>query len=317
MLSRRTLLLAGVAAALPARTASAQAPQPASAVDFEVPAGACDCHAHVFGDPVRFPFSPARTYTPGTALPDELQRLHAALRVQRAVIVTASAYGTNNSATLDAVRVRGRDARGIVVIDVDASERELDRMHQAGVRGARLFEARARLDPEGARQRFRALAPRLRDRGWHLQIFTHTSTITALKDLVLDSPVPVVFDHYGAARGELGLEQPGFRDLLELVAAGKAYVKISGAYRFSNRTPDYDDMRPLAQALIAANPERILWATDWPHTHGDIPGKKPTDIFPFIEVDDAHLFNLFARWVPEPALRKRILVDNPARLYAF
>jgi predicted TIM-barrel fold metal-dependent hydrolase len=130
--------------------------------------------------------------------------------------------------------------------------------------------------------------------------------------------VPVVFDHFGGAQATLGLEQPGFSDLLQLVKSGKAYVKISGAYRASQKAPDYIDAAPLARALIAANPERILWGTDWPHPNSaPMPGVGPMDVRPFTDIDDARLLNQLPGWAPEASLRKTILVDNPARLYGF
>jgi|SRR3984885_12418822 predicted TIM-barrel fold metal-dependent hydrolase len=319
MLSRRQFFIGAIAsaAALRASKVSASAPQPKTAVDFKVPLCACDSHTHVFGDPARFPLSPARTYTPPIALPSELIKLHETLGIQRVVIVTASAYGTNNAATLQAVRTRSPHARGIVVIDDATSAYELDSMDRAGACGVRLFLAGAAADPASARRQFEATLRHLEGRAWHIQIFTNPVIVRALHDLVRDSPVPVVFDHFGGARGELGVSQPGFDSLLELVQTGKAYVKLSAAYRLSTRAPDFQDMAPLARALIAANRDRILWASDWPHTNGDLPGKKPTDLFPFIPVDDAHLLNLLHAWVPDPLLRKHILVDNPSRLYGF
>jgi predicted TIM-barrel fold metal-dependent hydrolase len=127
-----------------------------------------------------------------------------------------------------------------------------------------------------------------------------------------------VFDHFGGAEAKLGLDQPGFADLLDLVKSGKAYVKISGAYRASTQGPDYSDAAPLAKALITANPERIIWGTDWPHPDSVTPpGRKPTDVTPLYQIDDGRLLNQLAVWAPDTAVRKTILVDNPARLYGF
>jgi len=140
--------------------------------------------------------------------------------------------------------------------------------------------------------------------------------ISGIKDLVLSSPVPVVFDHFGGAQAALGPAQPGFSDLLDLVRSGKAYVKISGAYRASTQAPDYPDVVPLAKALIAANAERIVWGTDWPHPNSDS-GKPITEVAPLFQIDDGRLFNQLPVWAPEAATRKTILVDNPARLYRF
>ena len=131
-------------------------------------------------------------------------------------------------------------------------------------------------------------------------------------------PMPIVFDHFGGAKAELGVEQPGFADLVELVRSGKAYVKISGAYRASKLGPDYADCVPLARALIGANAERIVWGTDWPHPNSVTPpGKQPTDITPVFQIDDGRLLNQLPVWTADAAIRKKILVDNPARLYGF
>ena len=296
-----------------------RAPQPSVALSFEVPRGACDCHTHIHGDPETFPFFAGRVYTPEMALPDEMAALHKALRVQRVVIVTPSVYGTDNSATLYGMKARGDDARGVAVIDDAVTESQLDAMGEAGMRGIRLNLATSGMnDPKVARDRLRAAADRMARRNWHVQIYTTLPMISAIGDLVAASPVPVVFDHFGGAQARLGVEQPGFADLLDLVRSGRAYVKISGAYRASSLAPDHVDVVPLARALIAANPDRVVWGTDWPHPDSATPpGGKPTDVSPLIRIDDARLLNQLAVWAPDPAVRARILVDNPARLYGF
>ena len=173
-------------------------------------------------------------------------------------------------------------------------------------------------DPALGRQRFLSAVERMKSRNWHVQMYTNLAMISAIKDLVAASPVPVVFDHFGGARAELGPQQPGFLELVDLVQSGKAYVKISGAYRVSKLAPDYADVVPLAKALIAANPERIVWGTDWPHPDSVTPpGRKPTDVNPLLQIDDGRLLNQLSVWAPDPGIRKMILVDNPARLYAF
>ena len=156
------------------------------------------------------------------------------------------------------------------------------------------------------------------ERGWHVQMYTNLAMITAIKDIVATSPVPLVFDHFGGAQAALGVEQPGFADLVEMVKSGKAYVKISGAYRSSKLGPEYKDCIPLAQALIAANSDRIVWGTDWPHPDSVTPpGRKPTEVTPLFQIDDGKLLNQLPVWAPDAAVRKKILVDNPARLYGF
>lgn len=304
-------------ALLQARASFAKASQPATAVNFDVPPHACDCHTHIFGDPAKFPFSAARIYTPETALPAEMSALHRALHIERVVIVTPSVYGTDNSATLYGMKTRGATARGVAVIDAKTSETELDAMHRAGVGGIRInLTTSGQDDPALGRERFRAAVDRVKTRGWHVQMYTNLKVIVAIKDLVSESPVPVVFDHFGGAQAALGLKQAGFSDLLELVQAGKAYVKISGAYRASSLGPDYPDVAPLAQALIGSNPERIVWGSDWPHP-AQVPGRKPTDLTPLYQIDDGRLLNQLPLWAPDAAVRKQILVDNPARLYGF
>jgi predicted TIM-barrel fold metal-dependent hydrolase len=316
MPTRREVLIGAIAG----RVIFARASQPATPVNFAIPAHACDCHTHIVGGADRFPFSPGRTYTPETALPEEMSALHRALGIERVVIVTPSVYGTDNSATLYGMKARGANARGIAVIDERTPESDLDAMGQAGVRGIRLNLATAGpADPAAGRQRFQEAAGRLqRRRGWHIQVYAGLAVVSGIKDLVLDSPVPVVFDHFGGARAALGVEQPGFTDLLELVRRAKAYVKLSGAYRASALAPDYTDAIPFAKRLIAANSDRIVWGTDWPHPATTTPaGHLPTDVTPMLEIDDGRLLNQLAVWAPDAAIRQKILVDNPARLYGF
>jgi predicted TIM-barrel fold metal-dependent hydrolase len=321
MFSRRSILLATIAAGVTMqnRNAMAKASQPSTPVNFDVPAEACDCHTHIHGDPEKFPFFAGRVYTPEPASPEEMSALHNALHIERVVIVTPSVYGSDNSATRFGMMARGATARGVAVIDDKTSEAELDAMNKAGFRGIRLNLATGGVsDPNVGRARFLAAVERVKARGWHIQLYTSLAMISALKDSFAASPVPVVFDHFGGAQAELGVDQPGFADLLALVKSGKAYVKISGAYRASKLAPDYPDAAPLAQALIAANAERIVWGTDWPHPDSaTVPGRKPTDVAPLFQIDDGRLLNQLPVWAPDAAIRKTILVDNPARLYGF
>ena len=321
MLNRRNLLLASIAAgvAVPNRTAFAKAAQPMTPVNFEVPPGACDCHTHIHGDPEKFPFFAGRVYTPEPASPEEMAALHKALNIERVVIVTPSVYGTDNSATLFGIKFRGNTARGVAVIDDKTPESDLDAMGKAGIRGMRINLATSGAnDPSVGRARLQAAIERMKARGWHIQIYTNLALVPAIKDLVAGSPVPVVFDHFGGADAALGVEQPGWADLVELVKSGKAYVKISGAYRLSKQGPDYPDAAPFARALIAANADRIVWGTDWPHPNSVTPpDKKATDLTPLFQIDDSRLLNQLPVWAPDAAIRKKILVDNPAKLYGF
>jgi predicted TIM-barrel fold metal-dependent hydrolase len=321
MTRRELLRVIAVAAAAPIREArvAGRAVQSTTGVRFGVPTGACDCHIHVIGDPARFPFAPERVYTPPPASPEMSRAIHRALHLTRTVVVQPSVYGTNNACMLDALAQLGTAARGVAVIDAKASDAELDAMDRAGVRGIRInLETAGQTDPNVGRSRLQDVIARLKGRRWHVQIYTRPAVIERIADLVDASPVPVVFDHFGGAQAALGLEQPGFGALLKLVKSGKAYVKISGAYRASTDGPAYADAAPFAKALIGANLERILWGTDWPHVDSTPrAGRKPTDVAPPLSIDDGQLMNQLAIWAPTAAQRRRILVANPAQLYGF
>jgi predicted TIM-barrel fold metal-dependent hydrolase len=295
------------------RLANAKASQPATKVSFEVPAGACDCHTHIHGDPAKFPWFAGRTYTPEMAVPEEMTALHKALKIQRVVIVTPSVYGTDNSAAISGLAARGNDARGVAVIDAKTTDAELDRLAALGFKGIRLNLSTAGIsDPKVATERFVAAAARMKSRGWHIQINTTLPVIAAMKDALAASPVTLVFDHFGNAQEERGVGQPGFSDLVDLVKSGKAYVKISIS---GGARDNYGYFTPLAQTLIAANIERILWGSNWPHPNG-VNGSTEK-VSPLWQVDDGLVLNLLPTWAPDPAVRKTILVDNPARLYQF
>jgi predicted TIM-barrel fold metal-dependent hydrolase len=289
-----------------------------SAPAFAAPRGACDCHTHIFGPAARFPFSPQRVYTPGDASIEDLLALHRALGLDRVVIVHPSPYGADNACTIDALRRLGARSRGVAVIDAATSDAALREMHEVGVRGVRVnLETGGVRDPAAARRLLQEAAARVAPLGWHVQTFTNLSVIEALHDVILALPTTLVVDHFGRAQAAQGVAQPGFAALLSLVRRGKAYVKLSAAYRLSE-APDFADVAVLARALIDANPDRVVWGTDWPH-----PGARPRSpadrdkIEPFIPVDDGRALNRLAEWAGEPARLARILVENPARLYGF
>ena len=316
MFKRRDFLLGtvSVGALLHTRLAFAKAVQQVSAVNFAVPAGACDCHTHIHGDPAKFPWFAGRVYTPELATPEEMLVVHKALRMQRVVIVTPSVYGTDNASTLWGMQARGRDARGVAVIDDKTTDAELDAMHKAGMRGIRLNLATSGVkDPAVARKRFEDAAARMKSRSWHIQLNTNLAIIAAMKDALAASPVPIVFDHFGGAAPEKGADQPGFGDMVGLVKSGKAYVKISVS---AGPRETYAGFAPLAKELIAANADRILWGTNWPHPNSGS-GRKPTEVTPLFQVDNGIVLNQLPTWAPDEGVRKKILVDNPARLYQF
>lgn len=310
-----------LAAALPfAGRATAAEMTVKTPVALQVPAGACDCHVHVFPDPAAFPFWQGRGYTPPVATAQDLLALQKALHMDRVVIVQPSVYGTDNSATLDGIRQLGPDrARGVAVIDASTTPAQLDMMAASGIRGVRVnLEQAGVFDPAASAKLMAATVAQIAGRPWHLQVYSRLAVIAPLHSQLAALPIPVVFDHFGGTQAALGAEQPGFDAVLDLVRSGKAYVKISGAYRSSIKAPDYADVAPLARALVAANPDRLVWGTDWPHPDSaSVPGRKPTDLAPAQPIDDGRVLNLLADWAPDVATRAKILVDNPKRLYGF
>jgi predicted TIM-barrel fold metal-dependent hydrolase len=321
-LTRRDALVGGVAIALCAQytqIAEGAASQPATAVNFDIPANACDCHSHIFCDSQRFPFWAGRTYTPEVASVRESLALHRALHLDRIVVVNSLVYGVDNACMLDALRQFGHRARGIALVDDTTSDAELDTLQAAGVRGIRLnFVDLGMPDAAAVRQRFQTAVKKIAGRNWHIQIYSKLPVVEALADAVVTAPVPVVFDHFAGARASLGVRQPSFDVLVNLVRVGKAYVKLSAAYRISEQSPDYPDAALLARALISANPQRVLWGTDWPHPDSSrVPGRNPTDVAPLLRVDDGQLLNQLPFWAPDASLRRKILVENPASLYGF
>jgi predicted TIM-barrel fold metal-dependent hydrolase len=266
-----------------------------------MPAGAWDTHIHAIGDAARFPLDPRRGYTPAMVPIEDYAALMDRLGIARAVLVQPSIYGTDNAAMVDALTRYPQRFRGVAVVGGDVDDATLDALDRAGVRGVRANL----LNPAGISLADAiALAPRLARRGWHLQLQIDVSTFDAF-DRIPQLPLPVVVDHFGYMPAAKGVDEPGFRRLLALVAAGTCYVKLSSPYRLKAwRGEGWGAVTPLARALVAANPQRLLWASDWPHT--DLREDMP---------DDGDLLNLLAEWVPDAAQRRAILVDNPASLY--
>jgi predicted TIM-barrel fold metal-dependent hydrolase len=285
---------------------------------FDVPRNACDCHVHVFAPPDQFAFSADRVYTPGVASVDDLLSLQRALHLDRVVITQASPYGADNSCLLDALRLLRPRVRGVAGVSGATAEAALGEMQEAGVRGARVnLESHGQRDPAAARDLMIGAASRVAAMGWHVEIYATLPVIAALRDTILSLPARVVVDHFGLAQAASGPAQSGFDALFFLLRGGRVYIKLSAAYRISAQD-DYGDAAVMARALIDANPDRILWGTDWPHP-GGMGGEKrdPGWIEPFRPEDDGRALNRLRRWVPDPAQLRKILVENPARLYGF
>jgi predicted TIM-barrel fold metal-dependent hydrolase len=271
---------------------------------LKIPPGACDCHVHVFGPAARFPFVANRTYTPPDASVKELLGLQKRLGFERMVIVHPSPYGTDNSCTLDALRRLAGRARGVAVIDEGISQEQLLEMQKLGVRGVRLnLQTEGVEDPNIARKRLRETAARVAPLGWHVQTFTNLALLRKVRPE--DLPAPLVIDHFGLPR-----DRQDCAYLIYLLKTKNVYVKLSAAHRVPI------DPGPVARALIAANPERCLWGTDWPHPFTRGPRQR-AEVQPFDPVDDVAALERFHGWVGDAALFRKILVDNPARLYDF
>lgn len=297
------------------------AAQPRTPIAFDVPESACDCLTHIFGDPSQYPMSPGRTYTPPPASVEEIQAMLRGIHFSRVVIVQPTIYGTDNTCTVDAVQRLGSGARGMAVVDEQTTAAELDRLQAVGMCGVRInMETIGQADPAVARRRFKTAVTQVTDRpGWHIQMYLRPAMFDAIEDLLADCTVPVSLDHFAGFRASDGVAQPTFTKVLEFLRAGKIYVKLSAPYLASRAEPDFDDVTPLAQALIAANPERILWATNWPHPDSgkDAPRRPLGAVYPLRQPDDGRILNLLPRWAPDPSVRRLILVDNPARLFGF
>ncbi|MDJ0896167.1 MAG: amidohydrolase family protein [Alphaproteobacteria bacterium] len=273
-----------------------------------VPAGAVDTHAHVFGPATRYAYAEDRRYTPPDALLSDYRRMLAALGVDRGVLVQPSVYGTDNTAMVDALAEAERTApntfRAVAVVDPDIPETELDRLHEAGVRGVRCNLLFRGADEFAAAEQ---IAPRLAERGWHLQVLIDVSDFAPGLGALARLPIDVVLDHMGHVPVANGIDHPGFRDVLALVREGRTWVKLSGAYRITGlEGAPYTDVVPFARALIEANPDRMVWGTDWPHP--SIRTAMP---------NDGDLLDALADWTPDPDLQRKILVDNPEALYGF
>lgn len=272
-----------------------------------LPRGACDAHTHVFGPLARFPLA----HPPDFPLPDAPFERHREMRarvgIDRAILVQPAHYGFDHAALTDAL---GRDGqcRGIGLADAGVSEAALDQLHEAGVRGLRFTDFR---NPDGSVRpgsvgvdQLRLLAPRLKERGWHAQVWAGAAALDEMLPDLLRLKAPVVLDHMAMVEVEAGVEAPRFQRLLQAVQGGDIWVKLS-LCRVSTQ-PGFIDVRPFHEALTAANPERLLWGSDWPFIR--LFDRSP-DVGALLDLDN--------EWAGDAALRQAIMVDNPARLFGF
>lgn len=277
-----------------------------------------DCHVHVL-DPERFPYIAGRRYTPPPATVTELRALHSRLGIVRTVLVQPSVYGTDNRCLLAALAELGPRARGVAVVDDTHPPSLLREMHEQGVRGARLNLQVDRIDdPHALRRRVLQLSEQLVELPWVLQVHASLQGLAGVAPTLATLRRPVVIDHFGMARADQGLRQPGFAELLELLEYPDMHIKLSGPYQISRLGPSYDDVTPIAKALVRAAPTRAIWGSDWPHPSGAQRSvdADPHAIEPFrVEDDDANLC-LLHTWASAETCRQ-VLNDTPRKLFDF
>ncbi|WP_224029950.1 amidohydrolase family protein [Paraburkholderia caribensis] len=269
---------------------------------FRLPEGAIDCHMHIYDD--RFPVAPGTTLRPTNATVAQYRLLQSRLGVKRNVVVTPSTYGTDNRCTLDALRQFGDQARGVAVIDSSVNDAELQTLHRGGIRAIRFnlsYPGATTLDM------LAPLAARIADLGWHIELVVQGARLPELERHLSALPCPLVIDHIAHVPQPGGLSSDALRTARRLVERGNTWITLSGPYVDSKTgAPVYEDVAPVAKALIDMAPERILWGTDWPH-----PTEKTQ------KPDDANLLDIIANWIGRADWQQRIFVDNPVKLYQF
>lgn len=288
------------------RTVPGPRPEASKPVVVTPPALACDAHCHVFGPAKDFPFSPKRSYTPPDSGIDSFLALQQRLGLSRAVFVQASCHGTDNSAMVDAIQRAPERFAGVAMIDDSFTDADLADLHDNNVRGIR-FNFVAHLGGAPDMDRFWRLVHRVAPLGWHIVLHLDAKDFADYSSVLDNIPVPYIIDHMARVPAADGLDQQPLQLLLDRMSTDdRCWVKISCAERLTEgRIAPYDDVIPIAQAVVAAAPDRVLWGTDWPHPNlVDMP-------------DEGALLDLLARIVPDESLRNQILVDNPEVLYDF
>jgi D-galactarolactone isomerase len=265
------------------------------------PAGACDCHMHVYDRR----YKPASTslFPPPDAPVEAYRAVQRQLGLTRAVVVQPNAYAFDNACTEEAIGQLGANARGVATIRPDIADGEIERLTRAGFRGARCFMLKGGLL---SWDEVDAIAARVARFGWHVQIQLDGRDLPLHSARIARLPCEAVIDHNGKFLEPVPPSDPAFHALLALLHGGRCWVKLSAPYETSKSgPPGYEDVSALARALVAAHPERCVWATNWPHPNINPPPSNSV------------ILDLLLDWAPDEATRRRILVDNPARLYGF
>lgn len=270
---------------------------------LKAPPGACDTHMHIYDR--RFPVASTAPFPPPEAPVAAYLKVRQRLGIERTVVVQPAAYATDNRCTLEAMAAMGPTARGVAVVDADASDAELDRLTKAGIRGIRFFMLRGGVLPWDILE---GMAARVAAFGWHVQLQLDGRDLPQHEAVLKRLKSALVIDHVGKFLEPVPVDHPSFRCLVRLVEGGRTWVKLSAPYEVSKvGPPHYDDVGALAKVLVKTAPERMLWASNWPHP------TPPKGVVP----DDAVLLDMLLDWAPDEATRRRILADNPAHLYGF
>ncbi len=280
------------------------------APDTVLPSGACDTHFHIFGPPDRFPYSEARRYTPPGAPLESYRKMAEIARLERGIAVQPTLHGFDNAAILDAVARSGGAMRAVVRFNDKTTDEELERLHEAGARGAR-FSLMS--DRPGSVDMVSHAIPRMQKLGWSLVLHVEADHFVAAEAFIRTIPIPTVIDHLARSKPSQGLDQPAFRLLRDLLKDDRFWAKIASVNKVSEKKDarvaeglPFTDVVPLGQAVIADAPDRVIWGTDWPHGNIFEPGRTP---------NDGDLVDLVAEMAGDAATLKKILVDNPTRLY--
>lgn len=284
---------------------SSQAPLPASRPRFRAPAGATDCHFHIFGPQDRYPLNSIREYTPSpTASLDAYLALASTLGIERMVVVHPTPYGIDHRCTIDSIEILGSHrTKGVALINDSIAPATLLDMDRRGFCAARVNSVARNGTPVS---QLPAVARLVAPLGWHVEVYVEGKQLPNLADTLLSQPVPVVIDHIGLIPTNRGVNSAEFLTLLRLLSSGKCWVKLCG-YRSSSAGPPYADLLAPVQKIIETAPERCVWGSDWPHSRREGP----------LMPDDGKLLDLLYDWAPSPQNLHRILVSNPAKLYRF
>jgi predicted TIM-barrel fold metal-dependent hydrolase len=277
-----------------------------------LPTNSADCHVHIYGPFAKYPPHAEGRFSPTRETPVEtLFELWDSIGVSRGVIVHALGAGGDNEVTLDALRRFPQKLRGVALVKADITDRRLDEMTDAGFKGVRINllrqDGKAVSSGGMSLEDLQALAPRLAERRWHAQLWIETGDLKELAPTLEKLPLTFVIDHMGRTMTDKTVDYPGFRDFCEKLKTGRYWCKVSGADRNTRQGTPFADTEPFLRALVAANPDRLVWGSDWPHV-----GHQPETI----PAEEA-LIGLFLKCVPDEAVRKKILIDNPTALYEF